>query len=46
MILQKELDECQNCCTQNGHNGTCKFGFPYFPCAFNLFFLIKKMWIL
>jgi len=46
MILQKELHECQNCCIQNGHNGTCTFGFPYSPHELNLIFLIKKKGIL
>jgi hypothetical protein len=31
MVLRKELHECQNHCIRKGHNGTCKFGFPYSP---------------
>ncbi len=42
MVLQKELHECQNHFIQKGHNGTCKFGFPYSPHIEHNSFLIKK----
>jgi hypothetical protein len=43
MVLQKELHGCQNRCIQKGHNGTCKFGFPYSPYIEpNSFFNINK----
>jgi hypothetical protein len=29
MLLQKEILECQNRYIKKGHNGNCKFGFPY-----------------
>jgi len=43
MVLLKKLHEFQSCCIKKGHNGTCKFGFPYSPhIEPNLFFNKKN----
>ncbi len=44
MVLRKELHECQNHCIRKGHNGTCKFGFPYSPYIEPNSFFNNKKW--